>query len=92
MRLTPQQNGLAERTNITLMDKVRSMLVQFKLPKGLKSLPFDKSKSLNHWFKNTYEMWSGQPVNYESLRAFGCPVYALWTKGNLLQGIWKVSL
>lgn len=35
MRLTPQQNGLAERTNITLMDKVRSMLVQFKLPKGL---------------------------------------------------------
>lgn len=31
VRLTPQQNGLAERMNRTLTDKVRSMLVQSKL-------------------------------------------------------------
>nr|GEV88840.1 zinc finger, CCHC-type [Tanacetum cinerariifolium] len=30
---TPQQNGLAERMNITLMDKVRCLLIQSGLPK-----------------------------------------------------------
>ena len=35
MRLTHQQNGLVERMNRTLMDKVRCMLVQAQLPKSL---------------------------------------------------------
>ena len=35
VRLRPQQNGLAERMNRTLMDKVRCMLVQAKFPKSL---------------------------------------------------------
>ena len=28
----PQQNGMAERLNVTLMEMVRSMLADFKLP------------------------------------------------------------
>lgn len=35
VRLTPQQNGLAEWTNRTLMDKVRCMMIQAKLPMNL---------------------------------------------------------
>ncbi|KAH9716259.1 hypothetical protein KPL71_021398 [Citrus sinensis] len=35
VRLTPQQNGLAERMNRTLMEKVRCMMIQSELPKGL---------------------------------------------------------
>ena len=32
---TPQQNGVAERQNRTLMDMVRSMMSNFSLPKFL---------------------------------------------------------
>lgn len=35
VRLTPQHNGLAERMNRTLIDRVKSMLVQSKLSKTL---------------------------------------------------------
>ena len=31
VKYTPQQNGLAERINKTLIDKVRCMLIHFKL-------------------------------------------------------------
>lgn len=33
-------------------------------------------------FKALYEMWSGQPANYESLRAFGYPAYAYVNQGK----------
>jgi transposase InsO family protein len=32
---TPEQNGKAERLNRTLMERVRAMLYEFKLPKAL---------------------------------------------------------
>ena len=35
VRLTLQQNGLAERMNKTLMEKVRCTMIQSDLPKGL---------------------------------------------------------
>lgn len=35
VRMTPQQNSLAERMNKTLIEIVRSMLIQTKLPKTL---------------------------------------------------------
>ena len=31
---TPQQNGLAERMNRTIMERVRCMMIQAQLPKG----------------------------------------------------------
>ncbi|KAH9655442.1 hypothetical protein KPL70_022326 [Citrus sinensis] len=46
VRLTPQQNGLAERMNMTLMERVRSMLVQSKLPKTL-DVTFNEKELLN---------------------------------------------
>ena len=35
VKFTPQQNGLAERMNKTLMEKVRCMFIQSRLPKSL---------------------------------------------------------
>ncbi|KAH9736687.1 Integrase catalytic domain-containing protein [Citrus sinensis] len=66
VRLTPQQNGLAERMNMTLMDKVRCMMIQSQLPKGLWAetlltacLLVNLSPSAAIDFKTPLEMWSG---------------------------------
>ncbi|KAH9649101.1 hypothetical protein KPL70_025857 [Citrus sinensis] len=90
VRLTPQQNGLAERMNRTLMERVRSMLVQSKLPKTLWAeilltacYLVNLSPSTTIEFKTPYERWTGQPANYGNLRAFGCPAYAHTSQGKL---------
>ncbi|KAH9694912.1 Integrase catalytic domain-containing protein [Citrus sinensis] len=90
VRLTPQQNGLAERMNRTLMERVRSMLVQSKLPKTLWAEILltachlvNLSPSTAIEFKTPYERWTGQPANYGNLRAFGCPAYAHTSQGKL---------
>ena len=83
IRLTPQQNGLAERMNKILMERVRCMLVQTKLPKSLWAeilltacylVNLNPSSAIE--FKTPYEKWTGQPANYEHLRFFGCTAYA----------------
>ncbi|KAH9716149.1 Integrase catalytic domain-containing protein [Citrus sinensis] len=83
VRSTPQQNGLAERMNRTLMDKVRCMLVQAKLPKGLwaetlltASYLVNLSPSAALDFKTPFEIWHGKPASYVNLKVFGCPAYA----------------
>ncbi|KAH9647611.1 hypothetical protein KPL70_025255 [Citrus sinensis] len=90
VRLTPQQNKLAERMNMTLMERVRSMLVQSKLPKTLWAeilltachlVNLSPSTAID--FKTPYERWTGQPANYGNLRAFGCPAYAHTSQGKL---------
>ncbi|KAH9670332.1 hypothetical protein KPL70_016941 [Citrus sinensis] len=90
VRLTPRQNGLAEMMNKTLMERVRSMLVQSKLPKTLWAEilltachPVNLSPSTTIDFKTPYEKWTGQPANYGNLRAFGCPAYAHTSQGKL---------
>ncbi|GJU76569.1 putative RNA-directed DNA polymerase [Tanacetum coccineum] len=63
---TPQQNGVAERRNRTLMDMVRSMLANSNLPKFLWTEALKKvvhilnkvpSKSIP---KTPYEIWTGR--------------------------------
>ena len=83
VRLTPQHNGLAERMNMTLMERVRCMLAQTKLPKSLWAeillttcYLVNLSLSSAIEFKTPYEKWTGQLENYEDLKAFGCTAYA----------------
>ncbi|KAH9687012.1 hypothetical protein KPL70_014605 [Citrus sinensis] len=90
VRLTPQQNGLAERMNRTLMDKVRCMLVQAKFPKSLwaetlltASYLVNLSPSAALDFKTPFEMWHGKPASYVNLKVFGCPAYAHISQGKL---------
>ncbi|KAH9803393.1 hypothetical protein KPL71_001741 [Citrus sinensis] len=89
VRLTPQQNGLAEKMNRTLMDKVKSMLIQSQFPKGLwaeilltTSYLVNLSPSVALDFKTPFKKWHGKPVNYDSLKVFGCPAYAHVSQGK----------
>ncbi|KAH9650187.1 hypothetical protein KPL70_026271 [Citrus sinensis] len=90
VRLTPQQNGLAERMNRTLMEKVRCMMIQSELPKGLWGetlltacvlVNLSPSSALD--FKTPYEKWCGKPANYSKLKVFGCTAYAHANQGKL---------
>ncbi|GJU41491.1 putative zinc finger, CCHC-type containing protein [Tanacetum coccineum] len=76
---TPQQNGVAERRNRTLMDMVRSMLANSKLPEFLWTgalkmivhiLNRVRSKSVP---KTQYEIWTGRKPSLRYLRVWGCP-------------------
>ncbi|KAH9782310.1 hypothetical protein KPL71_008845 [Citrus sinensis] len=64
VRMTPQQNGLAERMNMTLMDKMRCMMIQAKLPKNLWAEILNTacylvnlSPSTAIKFKTPFELW-----------------------------------
>ena len=83
VRDTPQQNGVAERMNRTLLEKVRCMLSNAGLGKQfwveavmyashlINRLP---SATLNG--KTPFEVWSGKPVNdYDTLHVFGSTAY-----------------
>nr|GEU35870.1 hypothetical protein [Tanacetum cinerariifolium] len=78
----PQQNGLAERMNRTLMDKVRCLLIQSRLPKTFwveatctASYLINRSPSTAIEKKTHMEMWSKHPSDYRMLRIFGCVAY-----------------
>ncbi|KAK0576062.1 hypothetical protein LWI29_011265 [Acer saccharum] len=80
---TPQQNGVAERRNRTLLDMVRSMLSYSTLPISfwgyalqtaiyiLNDVP---SKSVP---KTPHELWTGRKPSLQHLRIFGCPAHVL---------------
>nr|GEX19726.1 retrovirus-related Pol polyprotein from transposon TNT 1-94 [Tanacetum cinerariifolium] len=80
---TSQQNGLAERMNRTLMNKVRCLLIQSGLPKTFwaeatctPAYLINRSPSIAIEKKTPMEMWSGHPSDYEMLRTFGCVAYS----------------
>nr|GEW09236.1 retrotransposon protein, putative, Ty1-copia subclass [Tanacetum cinerariifolium] len=75
----PQPNGLAERMNKTLMDKVCCLLIQFGLLKTFwaeatytAAYPINRSPSTAIEKKTPMEMWSGHPSDYGIIRIFGC--------------------
>ena len=75
----PQQNGVAERRNKTLMDMVRSMLSYSNLPLGLwmealktamHILNRVPSKSVA---RTPYELWTGRKPTVNYFHIWGCP-------------------
>nr|KYP64673.1 Retrovirus-related Pol polyprotein from transposon TNT 1-94 [Cajanus cajan] len=87
---TPQQNGLAERMNRTILERVRCMLLGSGLSKKfwgeaattaaylINRCP---SSALNN--KTPMEAWHGKPVDYSNLRVFGSLAYAHVKEGKL---------
>ena len=75
---TPQQNGLAERKNRTLVDMVNSMILIAKLPNNLwgeallsachihNRIPSRKAKV------SPYELWNGRKPNLNYIKVWGC--------------------
>lgn len=84
---TPQQNGVSERVNRTVVEKARSMLQDSGLPRAywgeavstaiyLKNL--SPTQALNNRIPE--EMWTGKKVNLHHLRVFGCEAHVLIPK------------
>jgi transposase InsO family protein len=67
---TPQQNGVAQRMNRTVISKARCMLSNSGL-------------SRRFWAETPIEVWSGSPADYSQLRVFGCIAYAHVDNGKL---------
>ncbi|KAK1429889.1 hypothetical protein QVD17_12206 [Tagetes erecta] len=81
---TPQQNGVAERKNRTLIEAARSMLADAKIPitfwdEAIATACFVKNRTLLVQDKNktSYELLFERKPNISYLKAFGCPVSIL---------------
>ena len=79
---TPQLNGLAERMNQTLIERVRCMLYEAKLPNyywgeelymGVYVLNLTPTIPLNSEVLD--KIWFGKNVKYDHLRVFGCKAF-----------------
>jgi hypothetical protein len=78
----PQQNGVAERFNQTLINMARCMLIGSNLPTAFwGESTITASYILNHCpssalhFKSPLEAWSNQEHPIDHLRVFGCKVW-----------------
>lgn len=87
---SPQQNGVAERMNRTIMNKVRCMLSESGMGKQFWAeaastavYVINKSPSSSIDFAIPDEMWTGHPPDYKVLRRFGSVTYVHADQGKL---------
>ncbi|OAE33232.1 hypothetical protein AXG93_3105s1400 [Marchantia polymorpha subsp. ruderalis] len=87
---TPEQNGVAERKNRTLIASVLAMLTHSGLSHGYwgETIHTDvylqnrsPSKALPN-DKTPYELWHGQKPDLRRLKVFGCTPFALVERGH----------
>ena len=82
------ENGLTERMNETILERVRCMFF-FGLPKSfwvevVSTTYYLISRSPSTiGLKTPMEMWLGHPTNYENLKNFGCVAYTNVKQGKL---------
>ncbi|GKB85503.1 putative ribonuclease H-like domain-containing protein [Tanacetum coccineum] len=87
---TPQQNGVVERKNRTLIKAVRTMLVDSKLPttfwaEAVNTVCYVLNRVLviKPYNKTPYELIRGRPPLIDFMKPFGCPVTILNTRDHL---------
>lgn len=87
---TPQQNGVAERMNRTLIERVRCILSHSGLGKkfwaeaaSTACYLVNRSPHSSLDGKIPEEVWSGNQVEYSNLKIFGCLAYVHVTDGKL---------
>uniref|UniRef100_A0A2N9J8U9 Integrase catalytic domain-containing protein n=1 Tax=Fagus sylvatica TaxID=28930 RepID=A0A2N9J8U9_FAGSY len=80
---TPQHNGVAERINRTIVEKVRCMLRMAKLPKSFWAEAvqtacylINRSPSVPLDFDIPERVWTGEDASYAHLKVFGCKTFA----------------
>ena len=80
---TPQQNGVAERQSRTLVESIRTMLIQAKLSQKfwvevLNTASYLRNRSPTKVVDNStpLEAWTGVKPDVKHLRSFGCTAYA----------------
>ncbi|GKC61035.1 putative ribonuclease H-like domain-containing protein [Tanacetum coccineum] len=87
---TPQQNGVAERKNRTLIEAARTMLADSKLPttfwaEAVNTACYVQNRVLviKPHNKTPYELFLGRKPALSFMRPFGCPVTILNTLDHL---------
>jgi hypothetical protein len=86
---TPQQNGVVERMNKTLMDKARSMFSGLGIAQRLWAKEVDTAKYLLNMSPSSvlvnttpHEVWSGKNILVSNLKVFGCDAFVYVPKEN----------
>nr|GFB40522.1 hypothetical protein [Tanacetum cinerariifolium] len=78
---TPQQNGVSERRNRTLLDMVRSMFNLTTLPLSFWNYALEYAVRILNMVptkkvdKTPYEIWHGKAPNLSYLKVWGCKAY-----------------
>nr|GEW88083.1 ribonuclease H-like domain-containing protein [Tanacetum cinerariifolium] len=87
---TPQQNGVAERKNKTLIEAARTMLADFKLPTtfwaeavNIACYVLNRALVIKPHNKTPYELIRGRPPLINFMKPFRCPVTILNTRDYL---------
>ncbi|KAJ9538956.1 hypothetical protein OSB04_031689 [Centaurea solstitialis] len=87
---TPQQNGVAERRNRTLIEAARSMLSEANLAtqfwaEAVNTACYTHNRSLivKRFRRTPYELFRNRKPSIEHLHIFGCVCYILNNKDNL---------
>ena len=80
---TPAQNGVVERMNCTIQERILSMLLQANLPQGFWAEALHTTVYLINWSLNTKlnfkileEAWTRRKLLYKQLWTFDCEAYA----------------
>ncbi|RVX12712.1 Retrovirus-related Pol polyprotein from transposon TNT 1-94 [Vitis vinifera] len=95
---TPQQNGVAERRNRTLLDMMRSMMSYSSLPTSfwgyaLQTAVYILNIVLSKSIPNTpLELWNGRKPSLRHIRIWGCPAHVLKGKTGKLKPRSKVCM
>jgi hypothetical protein len=86
---TPQQNGIVEKKNKTLIGMVRTMLGEYKTPKRFWSEAVNTAcHAINRLYldrllkKTTYELLTGNKTNVSYFRVFRSKCYILVKRGR----------
>ena len=81
----PQQNGVVERKNRTLIEAGKTMINEAKLPQyfwaeAVNTACFTQNRSLINkaYNKTPYELWRGRTPNIAFFKIFGCKCYILY--------------
>lgn len=91
----PQQNGVAERKNRSLVEMTRCMLTDADLDKKLWGEALTTANYLQNILpsfavsKTPFELWYGIKSNYIHLKVFGCNAWIQTPKANVQN--WKMQ-
>ncbi|GBM19822.1 Retrovirus-related Pol polyprotein from transposon TNT 1-94 [Araneus ventricosus] len=86
---TPEQNGISERKNRTLLDIARCSLIQSNLPlsfwaEAIANANYTKNRLLSKSLqgKSPYELFHGKVPNIGCFKTFGCEAFVWNNKKN----------